>query len=53
MKKMKIGDICTLNPKINDDLPSESLISFIPMSSVSIDGKFMTTDTLISSNTKI
>ena len=52
MKKMKIGDICTLNPKINDDLPSESLISFIPMSSVSIDGKFMTTDTLISSKAK-
>ena len=52
MKNMKIGDICTLNPKINDDLPSESLISFIPMSSVSIDGKFMTTDTLISSKAK-
>ena len=52
MKNMKKGDICTLNPKINDDLPSESLISFIPMSSVSIDGKFMTTDTLISSKAK-
>lgn len=49
---MKIEDICTLNPKIKNDLPSDSLISFIPMSSVSTDGRLEITDTLISSKAK-
>lgn len=49
---MKIGDICTLNPKTKNDLPSDSLISFIPMSSVSVDGKLEMTDTLILSKAK-
>lgn len=52
MKKLKIEDICTLNPKIKNDLPSDSLISFIPMSSVSTDGRLEITDTLISSKAK-
>lgn len=51
-KQLRIGDICILNPKIKSDLPLDSLISFIPMSAVSFDGKVELTDTLISSKAK-
>lgn len=52
MKTRKIEDICTLNPKIKNDLPLESLISFVPMSAVSTDGNIDLTDTLIPSESK-
>lgn len=52
MKIRKIEDICTINPKIKNDLPLKSLMSFVPMSAVSTDGNIDLTDTLISSESK-
>ena len=52
MKKMKIGEICIINPKMKDNLSSDSLISFIPMSAVSTNGKVELTETMILSKAK-
>lgn len=52
MKIRKIGDVCTFNPKIKNDLPLDSLISFVPMSAVSADGNLNLTKTLIPSESK-
>lgn len=52
MEKLKISDICSINPRQNDNIPENSEISFIPMAAVSANGQVDLSDTLESSKVK-
>ena len=52
MEKLKIGEICSINPRQNDNIPENSEISFIPMAAVSANGQVDLSDTLESSKVK-
>ena len=52
MEKLKIGEICSINPRQNDNIPENSEISFIPMAAVSTNGQVDLSDTLESSKVK-
>lgn len=52
MEKLKIGEICSINPRQNDNIPENSEISFIPMAAVSTNGQVDLSDMLESSKVK-
>lgn len=39
MEKLKISEICSINPRQDDNIPENSEISFIPMAAVSANGQ--------------
>lgn len=49
---MKIGDICSINPRQNQDIFPNGKISFIPMAAVSTNGQVDLSNTIDSSNVK-
>lgn len=52
MEKLKISEICSINPRQDDNIPENSEISFIPMAAVSANGQVDLSDTLESSKVK-
>ena len=49
---MRIGDICSINPRQNQDIFPNGKISFIPMAAVSTNGQVDLSNTIDSSNVK-
>ena len=46
MKKMRIDEVCLVNPRQSVNLPENSKISFVPMAAVSVNGQVDSCDTL-------
>lgn len=46
MKKMRIDEVCLVNPRQGVNLPENSKISFVPMAAVSVNGQVDSCDTL-------
>ena len=46
MKKMRIDEVCLVNPRQSVNLPENGKISFVPMAAVSVNGQVDSCDTL-------